>query len=76
MFFTLTIFVLAYIVIASEKFPRHWVALIGGGLLIVFGILSPMEAFTYINWETLGLLRACSHWCPFFKRLAFSHGWP
>ncbi|NOT05733.1 MAG: hypothetical protein HOP27_14140 [Anaerolineales bacterium] len=56
MFFTLTIFVLAYIVIASEKFPRHWVALIGGGLLIVFGILSPMEAFTYINWETLGLL--------------------
>lgn len=56
MFFTLFIFVLAYIVIASEKFPRHWVALIGGGLLIVFGILSPYEAFWYINWETLGLL--------------------
>ncbi|MBI5962740.1 MAG: anion permease [Chloroflexi bacterium] len=56
MFFTLTIFVLAYIAIASEKFPRHWVALIGGGLLIVFGILSPMEALSYINWETLGLL--------------------
>jgi len=56
MFFTLFIFVLAYIVIASEKFPRHWVALIGGGLLIVFGILSPYEAFSYINWETLGLL--------------------
>ena len=56
MFFTLFIFVLAYIMIASEKFPRHWVALIGGGLLIVFGILSPYEAFSYINWETLGLL--------------------
>jgi len=56
MFFTLFIFVLAYIIIASEKFPRHWVALIGGGLLILFGILSPFEAFTYINWETLGLL--------------------
>jgi len=56
MFFTLTIFVLAYIVIASEKFPRHWVALLGGALLIIFGVLSPMEAFTYINWETLGLL--------------------
>ncbi len=56
MFFTLTVFVLAYIVIASEKFPRHWVALIGGGLLIIFGILSPYEAFSYINWETLGLL--------------------
>ena len=56
MFFTLFIFVLAYIMIASEKFPRHWVALIGGGLLILFGILSPYEAFSYINWETLGLL--------------------
>jgi Na+/H+ antiporter NhaD/arsenite permease-like protein len=54
--FTLTIFVLAYIVIASEKFPRHWVALLGGTLLIIFGVLSPLEAFTYINWETLGLL--------------------
>ena len=56
MFFTLFIFVLAYVVIASEKFPRHWVALIGGGSLIVFGILSPSEAVSYINWETLGLL--------------------
>ena len=56
MFFTLTIFVLAYIVIASEKFPRHWVALLGGALLIIFGVLSPLEALTYINWETLGLL--------------------
>src|SRR5512138_1655015 len=56
MLFTLFIFVLAYIMIASEKFPRHWVALIGGGLLILFGILSPYEAFEYINWETLGLL--------------------
>jgi Na+/H+ antiporter NhaD/arsenite permease-like protein len=56
MFFTLFIFVLAYVVIASEKFPRHWVALIGGGLLVVFGILSPLEALSYINWETLGLL--------------------
>jgi len=56
MFFTLFIFVFAYIMIASEKFPRHWVALIGGGLLVLFGILSPFEAFSYINWETLGLL--------------------
>jgi Na+/H+ antiporter NhaD/arsenite permease-like protein len=56
MLFTLFIFVLAYVMIASEKFPRHWVALIGGGLLVLFGVLSPLEAFSYINWETLGLL--------------------
>jgi len=55
-FFTLFVFVLAYIMIASEKFPRHWVALLGGGLLILFGVMSPFEAFSYINWETLGLL--------------------
>jgi Na+/H+ antiporter NhaD/arsenite permease-like protein len=30
--------------------------LIGGGLLILFGVLSPLEAFTYISWETLGLI--------------------
>lgn len=56
MILTVIIFVLAYIFIATEKFPRHYVALIGGGLLILFGILSPMEAFSYISWETLGLL--------------------
>jgi len=52
----IVIFILAYIAIASEKFPRHWAALIGGGLLIVFGVLSPMEALMYISWETLGLI--------------------
>lgn len=56
MIIALIIFTLAYVVIASEKLPRHWVALTGGGLLILFGVLSPAEALTYINWETLGLL--------------------
>jgi Na+/H+ antiporter NhaD/arsenite permease-like protein len=56
MAFALIIFVLAYIAIASEKFPRHWVALLGGSLLILFGVLTPSEALTYISWETLGLV--------------------
>ncbi len=56
MFFAITIFVLAYIAIASEKFPRHWVALLGGSLLILFGVLTPSEALAYISWETLGLV--------------------
>src|SRR5512147_188410 len=56
MLFALLIFVLAYIAIASEKFPRHWIALTGGGLLIVFRVLTPLEALSYISWETLGLL--------------------
>ncbi|MEZ4672392.1 MAG: SLC13 family permease [Anaerolineae bacterium] len=56
MVLALAIFAIAYVAIATEKFPRHWVALLGGAMLIVFGVLSPLEALTYINWETLGLL--------------------
>ncbi len=56
MLIAVAVFLVAYVVIASEKFPRHYVAVIGGTLLIVFGILSPLEAFHYINWETIGLL--------------------
>jgi len=56
MFIALTVFAIAYIAIASEKFPRHWTAIVGGVILILFGVLSPMEALSYINWETLGLL--------------------
>jgi len=76
MFVALAIFVVVYAVIASEKFSRHWIALIGGGLLILFGILTPLEAFNYINWETLGLLSgmfllvAILHEAGFFKWLA------
>ncbi len=56
MIFALTIFILAYIAIASEKFPRHWVALLGGHLAVFFGVLTPSEALAYISWETLGLV--------------------
>jgi Na+/H+ antiporter NhaD/arsenite permease-like protein len=74
----LAIFIIAYGFIASEKFPRHWIALIGGGALLLFGILSPLEAFTYINWETLGLLAgmfalvAILHEAGFFQWLAMT----
>jgi Na+/H+ antiporter NhaD/arsenite permease-like protein len=50
------VFVLAYVGIASEKFPRHWVALLGGAVLVLFGVLSPVDALFYIGWETLGLI--------------------
>ena len=56
MIFALTVFILAYVAIASEKFPRHWVALLGGSLLILFGVLTPSDALEYISWETLGLV--------------------
>ncbi|MEI7849093.1 MAG: SLC13 family permease, partial [Chloroflexota bacterium] len=52
----LLIFFITYAAIISEKFPRHWVTLLGGALLIVFGVLTPDDALSYISWETLGLL--------------------
>jgi Na+/H+ antiporter NhaD/arsenite permease-like protein len=59
MWIALAVFTIAYVAIASEKFPRHWVALLGGGILIYTRVLTPNEALSYISWETLGLL-ACS----------------
>lgn len=78
MFVAVTVFIIAYAAIASEKFPRHLVALIGGGTLLVFGVLSPLEALKYINWETLGLLAgmfslvAILHEAGFFTWLAMT----
>jgi len=78
MIIALSIFAIAYAVIVSEKFPRHWVAVIGGGALLIFGVLSPTEALGYINWETLGLLAgmfvlvAILHEAGFFQWLAMT----
>jgi Na+/H+ antiporter NhaD/arsenite permease-like protein len=78
MLIAIAIFVIAYGFIASEKFPRHYVALAGGAALLLFGVLSPIEALTYINWETLGLLTgmfvlvAILHEAGFFQRLAMA----
>lgn len=78
MVIALVVFIVAYIFIASEKFPRHWIALIGGAVLIVSGVLSPIEAFHYINWETIGLLAgmfalvAILEEAGFFKWLAMT----
>lgn len=49
-------FVISYIAISTEKFPRHWASLLGGSMLILTGVLTPKDAMEYINWETLGLL--------------------
>jgi Na+/H+ antiporter NhaD/arsenite permease-like protein len=56
MWVAISIFVIVYAAIASEKFPRHWVTMVGGCLLVVFGIMSPKDVVDSINWETLGLL--------------------
>jgi Na+/H+ antiporter NhaD/arsenite permease-like protein len=54
--FTAVIFVLAYVIIATERLHRTVVALAGGMLLILAGILSQEEAFSAIDFNVILLL--------------------
>jgi len=52
----LIIFCLTYALIISEKVHRTVVALLGGMILIVAGVLAQETAIEHIDWNTLGLL--------------------
>ena len=52
----ITIFLISYILIISEKIHRTVVALSGASLLIILGILSQEKAIAYIDFNTIGLL--------------------
>lgn len=56
MVIALVIFVVCYIVIASERFPRQAVALFGAVALVLLNIFPLQEALTFVDWETIGLL--------------------
>lgn len=53
---SITVFVLTYALIMSEKVHRAIAALLGGMLLIAANILTQEKAIQYIDWNTLGLL--------------------
>ena len=55
-FIAVAIFVLVIGVIVSEKLHRAACALIGAMLLILLGILEPIEALGYIDFNTIGVL--------------------
>lgn len=50
------IFVLTYIIIATERVSRTIVAITGALLLILTGVFNINEALSFISWETIGLL--------------------
>lgn len=52
----ITIFFVAYAVIVSERIHRTTVALSGGVLMIVLGVLHQKDAFAAIDFNTIGLL--------------------
>lgn len=56
LFVSLTVFVLTYAAIISEKINRSVVALLGAGLMILTGVLYQSEAFAKLDLNTIGLL--------------------
>jgi len=55
-YYALTIFLIIYAFIISEKIHRTIVAMIGGILMVVFGIVDQEIAIHHIDFNTLGLL--------------------
>ena len=53
---SITIFIITYAVIISEKVNRTVTAFLGVFLLLLFKIFNLNEAISLINWETIGLL--------------------
>ncbi len=53
---SITIFIITYAVIISEKVNRTVTAFLGTFLLLLFKIFNLNEAIGFINWETIGLL--------------------
>ncbi len=53
---SIIIFILTYIVIATEKVNRTVVAFIGVLLLVLFGVFGINDAVGFIDWEIIGLL--------------------
>lgn len=52
----IVIFILTYVVIATERINRTVVAFSGAILLILFNVFTVNEAVSFVNWETIGLL--------------------
>lgn len=53
---SLVIFLVTYIIIATEKVNRTVIAFLGALLLIVFKVFTLEDAIGYVSWETIGLL--------------------
>ncbi len=53
---SLTVFVLTYAVIVTEKINRSIVALLGAGVMVFTGVLHQSEAFSGIDFNTIALL--------------------
>ncbi|MBP3962604.1 ArsB/NhaD family transporter [Paenibacillus lignilyticus] len=55
-YWAIGIFLVIYALIISEKIHRTIIAMLGGGLMLVFGIVDQETALHHIDFNTLGLL--------------------
>ncbi|WP_027363890.1 ArsB/NhaD family transporter [Desulfotruncus alcoholivorax] len=55
-FFTIAVFIVTYVMIMFEKIHRTVLALAGGLIVILAGIISQEKAFSSIDFNTIGLL--------------------
>lgn len=53
---SIIIFLLVYLSIIFNIFPRSIVAFTGSVLLVLLNVISPNDLISYINWEALGLI--------------------
>ena len=53
---SLIVFIGVYAFIIFNIIPRTIIALVGVVILILFGVLTPQDIVTYVNWEALGLI--------------------
>ena len=52
----ISLFLISYFFIITEKIPRAVIAVFGASLLIILGVLTQDQAIHHIDWNTLGLL--------------------
>jgi len=52
----LSVFIITYALLASERVSRTIVVALASLVLLMTGILNLGEAFNFVNWETIGLL--------------------
>lgn len=72
----MAIFVLTYVLVIAERINRSIIALLGGGVMIISGLLSQEEAVRGIDFNTIALLTgmmilvSISRRCGMFEYLA------
>ncbi|MBM3255770.1 MAG: arsenic transporter, partial [Candidatus Omnitrophica bacterium] len=54
-FFSLTVFVLAYLLFIALPYKRAHVAVAAAALLLIFRVISFREAFFAVNWNVMGI---------------------